>query len=265
MSYSPTSLSGNYRTVPSITRVDLDRNQMEFVSRFVRDEWEPSPEFSHSPSGDEKTPPMSPLNLNDVDSVSFLEEKTPMNISPNRLFNSPRSSYHSTKLELPTSPEFASHTLHSEIKKTDDQVPQPFSVPLLDCEDLVEFHRIMGKLQGRAQISSDVHRSLSRTDNSLTNTQSSFKAKINERIMLAALYQGLAKTIRKLGFNEYSIVVPPTVREASYHLNQGFRPVGVSAWQVGKFRYNTTSGLWTPHHPKFRGRQAPPCPPRIEA
>ena len=235
---------------------------MEFVSRFVRDEWEPSPGFSPS-ENEEKTPPMSPLDLNDVDSVLCLEEKTPVNISPNRLFNSPRSSYHSTKLEPPTSPEFASHTLHLETKKIEnDQVPRPFSVPLLDCEDLVEFHRIMGKLQGRAQISGDVHRSLSRTDNSLTDTQSSFNAKINERIMLAALYQGLAKTIRKLGFNEYAIVVPPTVREASYYLNRGFHPVGVSAWQVGKFRYHTTSGLWTPHHPKFRGRQAPPCPPK---
>lgn len=207
-------------------------------SQFVRDEWQPSPDFLYSsPGTDEKIPPMSPLNLND----HILDEtRTPMNTVPIHSVESPLISHHrSCSMTEP------------EIEKP--EASQNLNIPLLDCQDLIEFQRIMDKLKSRAEMVDRVRYSFARTENSLADVRlpSPFKAEVNKRVMLAALYQGMAKTIRTLGLNEYAIVVPPTVREAARYLNSGFHPVGVNVWQVGKFRYDTSSRVWTPHHPKF--------------
>ena len=72
------------------------------------------------------------------------------------------------------------------------------------------------------------------------------QAVVKARVSLAALYQGLSKTIRKLGFHEQAIVVPPAVRTVAHQTGQGFHPFGQEDWTVGNWIYETRSGRWFP-------------------
>lgn len=180
---------------------------------------------------------ISPLDLNDT------ESKTP-------LINTPIHSVDSPLIQSTTSVQTIPMTEQTELSQASNT---NHSLDLLDCQDLVDLSRIMAKLEGRAELIDKLRLGLERAENSSSNIQipSPLKSEINKRVMLAAIYQKLAKTIRKLGFNDYDIVVPPAVRDAAHFLNQGFRPVGLTGWEVGEFHYETPSGLWYPYHPRF--------------
>lgn len=188
----------------------------------------------------EPNSPMSPLDLSND------EPKTPMNSESDYSADSPFSS----RSVSPMSVEQASSIPQSEIKQ--GEIKQG-SIDLLDCQDLLDFSRIMSKLEERAEFIDKIRHGLQRTENSAADIQLPYpvKSEINKRVMLAVLYQRMAKTIRKLDLNEYAIVVPPAVRDASRFLNQGFHPVGVTAWKVGEFSYDTNSSMWSPYHPRF--------------
>lgn len=199
------------------------------------EKWLNSPIFPNSSKNEEPKTPMSPLDLSND------EPQTPMNSESDYSADSPFSS----RSVSPISIEQASSIPQSEIKQS--------STDLLDCQDLLDFSRIMSKLEERAEFIDKIRHGLQRTENSAADIQLPYpvKSEINKRVMLAVLYQRMAKTIRKLDLNEYAIVVPPAVRDASRFLNQGFHPVGVTAWKVGEFSYDTNSSMWFPYHPRF--------------
>jgi hypothetical protein len=187
-------------------------------------------------SKDKPNSPMSPLDLlND-------EPQTPTNSESDYSAESPLISNRSVS---PISVEQESPAVQNDTKQN--------STDLLDCQDLLDFSRIMSKLEERAGFIDKIRHGLLRTESSAVDIQLPYpvNAEINKRVMLAALYQRMAKTIRKLDLNEYAIVVPPAVRDASRFLNQGFHPVGVTAWKVGEFSYDTNSSMWSPYHPRF--------------
>lgn len=234
---TPEPSQENLKLTPSPTDADSFFGDDKWLNSSKNEEpesptWLNSPIFP-GPSKNEE--PMSPLDL------SSSEPKTPMNSESDYSVDSPLISNRSA------SPISTGRTspARSEVNQN--------CTDLLDCQDLLDFSRIMSKLEQRAEFIDKIRNGLQRTENSTANIQlpSSLKTEISKRVMLAALYQRLAKTIRKLDLNEYAIVVPPAVRDASRFLNQGFHPVGVTGWQVGEFSYDTNSSMWSPYHPRF--------------
>lgn len=207
-------------------------------SQFVSDEWEMTPDFLHSFPMTEESTPMSPLDLND--SLPADEVKTPL-ILPAHSINSPMisSSFLSlSSVKRETSIPIQNRERETEIDLKEEDKKTSDSLDLLDLHDYLNFYAIMDKLQSRAKMFD-------------ASSQGRYRTEVNNRVTLAALYQGMAQTIRKLGINEYAIVVPPTVREAAHYFNLGFHPIGTSSWRVGNFKYDTTTRMWFPHHPKF--------------
>jgi hypothetical protein len=64
------------------------------------------------------------------------------------------------------------------------------------------------------------------------------------RHSLAVLYKRLARTIRRLGFNEHAIVVPDEVRFRSQEDGLPYTPVEAENWRVGDALYDTRAGVW---------------------
>jgi len=64
------------------------------------------------------------------------------------------------------------------------------------------------------------------------------------RYALATLYKRLAKTIRRLGFHEHSIVVPEEVRVRSKNEDLPYSPVEEENWRVGDALFETRSSTW---------------------
>jgi hypothetical protein len=244
---------------------------------FFNDVRELSPIFPDS--REEDTPPMSPLDLN----AGFDEVKTPETnhsqsspvISP--LISSRSKASINTFEPNETKSNFLEGSRERSIPENAPAVIDPV-IDLLDSQDLVDFSRILYKLETRAEYIEKVHVGLQRRGSACPfnpslisqgargnevppQFPSPFKAEVNKRVMLATLYQRMAKTFRKLGLNEYSIVVPPAVRDAAHFLNLGFHPVGTTAWRVGNFHYDTCSNMWSPFHPRFFGGTSFPRAP----
>lgn len=157
---------------------------------------------------------------------------------PNTPCGSPRSTHRST----PIQPELSFSGMSPEMPSLRPDRPIQQSEDFLDAAELQTYCRMIANLETRVLSSFQL--------DVMSNPSAAFRngprdsIVIKARSALAVFYMRLARTIRRLGFEEGSIVVPAEVRQYAQDQEQGFRPFGRANWKVNDEVYNVYTESW---------------------